>query len=472
MHASFHTCGRRPKSPLRIFLGVLVAAALVAESICGPAGSGRAYASGYALREQSGSALGNAFAGATAGAEDLSYMYFNPAALTRQSKTQVAPVVTAILPRLKMRDVRGDTAAGTPISGNNGGRNATEEHVVAALYGLLDLQDAFELEQKIKFGIGVNVPFGVETDYRDGWIGRYHALHSKVLALNVNPALAWEITPGISLAAGLQVQYITARVTNAIDMGSIGASRGIPGSVPGAQDGRGKVSGNDVGYGFTLGALFEPWTGTRVGVGYRSSIEHDLEGDANFELGGSAVARALAARTGLFQDTGAKAHVVTPETVSLGIHQELSPRWAVMGEAQWTRWSRFDHLTVKFDNPAQPDSVTDENWSDSWFIAVGFTWKPDDTWTLRGGAAWDQDPTRDRRRTPRIPTDDRYWIALGAGWRPSASLTFDLGYTHIFLADAPINLARNQPGNEARGNLSGNAEGGVDIIALQLRWAL
>jgi long-chain fatty acid transport protein len=364
MHANFRSVCRRLISPSRIPFSAYVAAALVAQLIGGPPGSGRAYASGYALREQSASALGNAFAGATAGAEDLSYMYFNPAALTRQSETQVAPVVTAILPRLKMRDVRGGTAAGTPISGNNGGGNAAEENVVAALYGLLDLQDTFGLEQNVKFGIGVNVPFGVETDYRDGWIGRYHALHLKVLALNVNPALAWEITHGVSLAAGLQVQYIRARLTNAIDMGTIGASRGIPGSLPGAQDGRGKVSGDGVGYGFILGALWEPRTGTRIGAGYRSSVEHNLEGDANFELGGSAVARTLATRSGLFQDTGAKAHVVTPETVSLGIYQDLSPQWAVMGEAQWTRWSRFDDLTVKFDNPAQPDSVTDENWSD------------------------------------------------------------------------------------------------------------
>jgi long-chain fatty acid transport protein len=448
-----------------------VAATLVAELLGGLCGFERAYASGYALREQSASALGNAFAGATAGAEDLSYMYFNPAALTRQSGTQLMPVVSAILPQLKMRDVRGVTAAGTLISGNEGGRNAAEANVIPALYGLLDMQDAFALEQNVKFGIGVNAPFGVETDYRDGWIGRYYALHSKVLAINVNPVLAWEITHGVSLAAGLQVQYLEARLTNAIDMGSIGFSRGIRGSLPGAQDGRGKVSGDDVGYGFTLGALWEPWTGTRIGAGYRSAIKHDLEGDANFELGGSAVARTLTG-FGLFQDTGANAQVITPETVSFGIYHEFSPQWAAMGEAEWTRWSRFHDLTIKFDNPAQPNSVTEENWSDSWFLAVGFTWKPDDAWTLRGGAAWDQDPTRDRRRTPRIPTNDRYWIALGACWQPSTNLTFDVGYTHIFFNDASIELTRSQPGNAARGDLSGNAEGGIDILAVQLRWAL
>src|SRR5512144_3348827 len=113
MHARFRSFGRRPIPRLRIFLGLFVGAVFIAESIGVPPGSGRAHASGYALREQSASALGNAFAGATAGAADLSYMYFNPAALTRQSGTQVTPVVSAILPRLKMRDVDGRTAAET-----------------------------------------------------------------------------------------------------------------------------------------------------------------------------------------------------------------------------------------------------------------------------------------------------------------------------------------------------------------------
>ena len=471
MHANMLRHCSSLLTPMHAPIRVSLAATIVVGLFGAPFGIGRAYASGYALREQSASALGNAFAGATAFADDLSYMYFNPAALTRQSGTQVVPVVSGILPQLKMHDVRGETGAGTPISGNQGGQNVAEGNVVPALYGLLDLQDAFALEQNVKFGIGVNVPFGVETDYQDDWIGRYHALHSKVLAVNVNPALAWEVTHGVSLAVGLQVQYLKAQISNAIDMGTIGASFRIPGSQPGAQDGHGKVSGDDVGYGFNLGALWEPWTGTRIGASYRSAIEHDLEGDASFEPGGSAVAQTLT-QNGLFQDTGATAHVVTPETISLGVYHELSPHWAVMSEVQWTRWSRFDDLTVKFDNPAQPNSATDENWKDTWFLAVGLTWKPDDAWALRGGAAWDQDPTPDQRRSPRIPTDDRYWIALGVGWQPLPDLTFDLGYTHIFFDDAPINLSRNQPGNAARGDLSGNAKGGVDILTLQLRWAL
>ena len=54
------------------------------------AGSGTAttaLAAGFAIKQQSATAQGNAFAGATAGAESPSYMFFNPAALGRFEST-------------------------------------------------------------------------------------------------------------------------------------------------------------------------------------------------------------------------------------------------------------------------------------------------------------------------------------------------------------------------------------------------
>jgi long-chain fatty acid transport protein len=282
--------------------------------------------------------------------------------------------------------------------------------------------------------------------------------------------VAWEVSEGVSLAAGLQVQYLQARLTNAIDFGSIGAARFVPGAVPTQQDGVGKATGDDVGYGFNLGVLFEPWEGTRFGAAYRSAIHHTLRGDGNFKLDAAGTGQRIAAATGLFQDTNIKANVTTPETASFGVYHDISPEWAVMGEVAWTRWSRFRHLTIKFDNPAQPNSVTDEDWSDTWFFAAGLTWRPDERWTVRGGAAFDQDPNRNRTRTPRLPTNDRYWLSLGAGYRPFENLAFDFGYTHVFFEDASIDLKASQPGNSPRGNLSGKAEGAVDIFGLQASW--
>lgn len=425
-----------------------------------------AEAAGYALREQSASALGNAFAGATAGAEDLSYMFFNPAGLTRQSGSQIAVVGNLILPRLELSNLRASTAGGEPLSGNDGG-NPGEDAVVPAMYGLWDIQQTFGLEENIKLGVGVNVPFGLETDYRDNWIGRYHALHSKVKTINVNPAVAWEPVPGLSVAAGLQAQYMDARLTNAVDFGSIGAAFG---GTPGADDGVGKAKGDDIGWGYNLGALWEPWAGTRFGVAWRSAIDHRLRGDGDFSLDSAGIGARVQAATGLFQDGRIQADVTTPETLSFGVNHAIDSQWTVMAEAQWTRWSRFHELRIDFANPVQPDSLMEQEWHDTWFVGLGATYRPDEAWALRGGAAWDQDPTRNKHRGARIPTDDRWWLSLGAGWSPLPGLSIDVGYTHIFIQDSAIDLKATDRGNRFRGDLSADIDGAVDIFAVQARW--
>lgn len=426
-----------------------------------------AEAAGYALREQSASALGNAFAGATAGVEDLSYMFFNPAGLTRLSGSRILVVGTVIMPHLDLHDVEGSTAAGVPIGGNNGG-NPGETGLVPVMYGMWDIQETFGLEENIKLGIGVNVPFGLETDYRDGWIGRYHGLHSKVRTVNVNPALAWEVVKGLSFGAGVQAQYMDVRLTNAVDFGSIGAAFG---GTPTADDGRVKAKGDDLGWGYNLGLLWQPLTSTRLGAAWRSAIDHRLKGDGDFTLDSAGIGATIQRATGLFQDGGIHGDVTTPETLSFGVHHEVDEQWSVMAEAQWTRWSRFHELKIEFDNPAQPDNITEEEWHDTWFLGVGATFRPDDAWTLRTGLAWDQDPTRNRHRGPRIPTDDRYWLSLGLGWNPIPNLKLDLGYTRIFIRDTSIDLEASDRGNGARGNLQADVDGSADIVAFQARWA-
>lgn len=431
--------------------------------------SGPAQASGYALRDQSATAMGNAFAGATAGADDLSYMFYNPAALTRQTGSQIILGGAAILPNLTIRDAQGTSGAGTPIGGNGGGSNAGESAFVPSLYGLLDLQQVFGLRQNVKLGVGVNVPFGLETDYRDGWVGRYYALHSKISTLSVTPTVAWEVLDGLSVAGGLNIQHVDARLTNAIDFGSIGQAFGIPGAVPTQQDGRARVSGDDIGYGYNLGVLYEPWAGSRIGAAYRSAIHHTLRGNSRFRLDSDGVGAALQGQ-GLFQNGNVTADVTTPESVSLGLYHELTDEWAVMGEGQFTRWSQFKDLTLKFDNPSQPSNTTEHDWKDTWFFAAGATWRPDETWTLRGGAAFDQSPIPDKTRTPRIPTDDRYLLSFGANYSPFPNLAIDLSYMHVFSKDGSMDLSASDQQSPFMGSFSGDSETDANVISVQVRW--
>jgi long-chain fatty acid transport protein len=324
----------------------------------------------------------------------------------------------------------------------------------------------------------VNAPWGLATDYDDDWVGRYHARRSELRTFNFNPAVAYRVNDWLALGAGVQAQYIDVELTNAIDFGTIGfVQTGGALGTPARNDGAVKMEGDDWGFGFNLGVLIEPWRGTRFGAAYRSSISHDIEGSADFTLDSAGVAATLqgiSAGMGQavpFVDTGARAETEVPETVSFGVYHEFDDRWAIMGEAAWTRWSRFDELRVQFDNPGQADSVTDESWQDSWFLAGGVSYRPDEDWTLRAGVAYDQTPIPDSNRTPRLPSNDRLWLAVGASYQAMENLKVEFAFTHIFVDDATIDLTTDGVGNTFRGNLSGDIQGGaIDIVGVQVSY--
>jgi long-chain fatty acid transport protein len=289
----------------------------------------------------------------------------------------------------------------------------------------------------------------------------------------VSPTLAFDIVDGLSIGAGLQAQYVDAELSNAIDFGSIAA--GIPALAPIArptqQDGKARVTGDDWGFGWTLGLLYQPWTGTRFGLSYRSHVRHELDGNARFNLDSEGVGQAIAGATGAFTNTGATAKLETPESLLFGVYHDIDEQWSVMANASWTRWSRVKELRVRFDNPDQPDSVTESDWTDTWFVAAGTTYRPTPSWAIRLGAAYDQSPVPNRTRTPRVPDSDRYWLSVGASYAWSDAMDFTFGYAHIFSPEGSVRLQSEQPGNGPRGNLSGDVDASVDIVSLQFRWA-
>jgi long-chain fatty acid transport protein len=437
----------------------------------------QAQASGFAIREQSAAAQGNAFAGATAGAEDVTYLFFNPAVLGRLENTQVAGVLSFVAPQSEFRGGSASTGAfppalpSFPIQGSQERDDIAKDFFVPAFYAMLVAND------RLRFGLGINVPFGLESNYDRDWIGRYHALESKLTIISLNPVVAFGVTDWIFLGVGFQAQYADAELSNALDFGTIGtvlpvAAGGspVPGAEPGNpdQDGFFKLEGDDWGYGWNAGLLVEPLPGTRFGLAYRSKVEHTFEDDAEFSV--PAPFDSAFAPTGLFRDTGAEADLTTPESWSAGFYHEIRARWAIMAEVSLTRWSRFEDLVIEFDNPAQPDNITDADWKDTWFYALGVTFRPAENWNLRAGVAHDQSPVPDKTRIPRIPDEDRTWLSLGVQWQARPHLTLSAGYTHVWVEDSDINLKATDPGNAFRGDLAGEYDNAIDIATVQVNW--
>jgi len=409
--------------------------ALIALTVTSPA-----FGAGFQLKEQSAEGQGNAFAGSTAKAYDLSTIFFNPAGMTRLSGHQAGVVVSYISPRAEFTASGSPTiGGGAPLSGSRTDQ-AGEDAVVPAFYAFWDYNP------DLKFGLAVNTPWGLMTEYSDQWVGRYHAIKSDLKTVNVAPSVAYQINEQLSVGAGIQIQYADAELTNAVPVTLI---VGVP-----SADGKATLKGDDWGFGANVGLLYEFSPQTRVGLNYRSRVSHEIKGDIDFS--GVPVSDAR------FADTGAKADLITPDIVSVGMYHEISPQWAVMADVSWTNWSTFDELRVKRANGAD-DIVTQENWDDSWFFAVGATYRPSESWALRTGIAYDKSPVPDEFRTPRIPDEDRYWISFGASYSFAQRFVFDIGYTHIFVDDASLNLT-----SPTAGNVSGSYENSVDIIAASL----
>lgn len=146
-----------------------------------------AYAAGFALIEQSASGFGNAYAGMAARGDDASTQFFNPANLSLlPAGRQMVLGLSLVKPSAKLDDARA-SQQGTPIPGNGGGDAGVLAMVPNFYY-------ADDLGNKLKFGLGVTVPYGLSSEYNKGWVGRYHALDSELMTLNINPAISWQAT--------------------------------------------------------------------------------------------------------------------------------------------------------------------------------------------------------------------------------------------------------------------------------------
>ena len=209
-----------------------------------------------------------------------------------------------------------------------------------------------------------------------------------------------------------------------------------------------RSTGNDIGYGFNLGVLYEPWAGTRVGAAYRSAIDQTLHGDGNFGSDNAGCGPGAERR----RLVSGRRHQRQRDDAGDGIVRRPSPVVARVGGDGRGGVDALEPVQGSDDQVRQRrrnrTASTDDDWEDTWFFALGATWRPTEMWTLRGGGAFDQDPIPESRRTPRIPADDRDPPSFGAGYQPCANLAIDFGYTHVFMKNASVDLSASQRRNQ------------------------
>ena len=436
-------------------LGTCGFAALIAVT------SSNTFASSFALIEQSVSGMGSAYAIGSAGIDDASTIFFNPAGMSRLHGSHASGGLHLVIADTEFKDGRGIYTPGLPGIGgtpypNQGKTKDDTDLAVAVPSGYLSHQ----YSDKVWFGIGINAPFGLETDYSNNWVGRYHSIKSELLTININPSMAFKINDKVSLGFGVSALYADGELTNAIDGGLLVGA-------PGAIDGKVKLTGDDWGYGFNTGLLLQPTQNTRVGLHYRSEIDLTLDGDAK-------VSRLTGPLVPFNGKQDAKLDVTLPDTVSLSGYYGISRRWAIMADVTWTQWSDIEALKTKLQDGSQSVSVW--NYDDSFRYAIGAEYRYNQAWMFRTGVAYDESPVPGAdERSPRVPDNDRTWLTFGTTYRYSPAITFDFGYAHLFVNDPKLkNVSDNfdptagQPTGAHR--VSGKYDASVDILSAQVNW--
>ena len=395
-------------------------------------------AAGFALIEQNASGMGNAYAGGSAIAEDASTIYFNPAGMTYIQGTQAVGALHLIKPSAEFNNQGSIPGFGRPLGGEGG--DAGDLAFVPNFYFKIDLTD------NVKLGVGVNAPFGLKTEYDKEWLGRFQAVESELKIININPAIAFKVSDQLSIGAGISAMWAQARLSSAVNLV--------------AAEGFSKVKGDDWGFGFNLGVIYQVTPDSRMGVAYRSKVEQHLEGDVKFTRPAIPLSAAALAATA---NSNVTADVTLPETFSVSAFSRLNDTWDLMGDVTWTRWSQLEELRIVRDNGFTL-TVIPENWDNTMRYSVGVNYHYSDAIKLRAGLAYDEEAISDRFRTARIPGNDRKWLSFGAGWQVSPASKLDVGYSHLFISDASINDDQTAT---RKGRVRGDIEASVDILSLQ-----
>jgi long-chain fatty acid transport protein len=436
----------------------------LAFGIAGALAFGQADASGFQLRENSVRNLGSASASSAVFNNDASVVANNPAAMSSFDKSTVQADVSVI--DLTAKFTGGGVAAAAfgpaapALTGGNGGDpgGATP---VPALAAVFPLHGALE---GLTVGASVSAPFGLKTEYDNGWVGRYDALKSEVKTIDLTLSASLKLTDRFSVGAGFIYERAEATLSKAIDFGTaVCSGSGNPANCfnpafpfrPQGADGKFNVDGDDTGIGWILGAQWQPIDALTIGYSHRSEIDHDISGDIDFTLP-PAVQAALGPGAAAFADGSGGAKLTTPSIDTLSARYDINDAFRLMGSWQRTDWHSLDTIEVRRTSGASLGSESFE-WNDSDFYSLGAEFDLSDAFTLRGGIGKDETPTHDDTRTPRLPDNDRTLFSLGMTWNVSDNFSVDAAYQRINIKDPTVNVVSSS-GSLLTGKFDGHAD--------------
>ena len=368
-----------------------------------------AFGAGYSLFEQGAkaTAMGGAFA---ATADDPSAIFYNVAGIAYQRETRAMMGATLITFKAEFESDPNQPFPGSdpnnPIPGT-GIREFYEDHsfVLPNTYFIMPIGD------NMTFGIGQFTAFGLRTDWEDGHLfsGRFISQDANLKTASVQPSFAWKTDDG-RFAVGAGVEFRAAHVS---------LERNIPGINPFTQ----RIT--DIAHvrldsdweseiGWNVGIIWAPNENWRLGLSHRAEMDIDMGGDANFTQisTGNPQYDALVA-AGLPPDQPISTSIPFPSFTHFGIASTLIPDWTVEFDMVRMNWSKFETLSVDFEQTPESNIFIGQGWDDVYSYRLGGFRPVSENWDIALGAVYDENPQPVENVGPLLPDSDRIGVSFG-----------------------------------------------------------
>lgn len=399
---------------------------LAAAATLSAALSSAAVAGGFMLTEQSVAGLGRAYAGAGIVGDDLSAVWYNPAGMSLLSGTAVQ--MGAVVADLDLEVTTNRSA--TFDNGRNGTKENGRKHGVP----IPNMYLVHQIKDDMWFGLGITVPFGMATEYDNNWAAADKGMNAEVKVFDINPNVAFKLTDTLSFGAGVSLQYVTAQFEQKNNLGHEKAMRV-------------RLNADGWAWGGNLGFMWQPTETVRVGLAYRSQVNHKADGYLKSDLetaNGTLIKH--------FQSNDGHAEMSAPHVITLTGTWKATEALRLSGLVRWTNWSSFDKLPISgsslydasytavasvYGQTVAGQRATNKhnavyNWKDSWLFTVGADYDINDEFTVRGGVGYEISPVDDDKyRSATIPDTDRLWLSMGATWHASKNLQSDFGIAYL-----------------------------------------
>jgi long-chain fatty acid transport protein len=397
---------------------VVLMVLLVPTIVCG---------AGFHIREQGAKAMGmaNAF---VAQADDPSAIFYNPAGLAFQSGTQVSLGVTVV-------NVPETTFKGTTNIGQSDASPAFLGETIA-----VDTEarsDVFfppnfyatisEPDSPWAFGVGIGSLYPLAKSWANNSPFRDEIIEIAIKPINVNPTVAYRFDEwNLSIGVGVDYTYAQVVLEKTTNIDGVAVGLGESGTTS-AQLGEVEIEADGDGWGYNFGLLWKPIETVSIGVAYRSEIELDFDGDADYLMtpyGQGALSSAV-------YDVKAKTEITLPDTWSFAVAWHPMERLTVECDADYFGWSSYDSLDIIFaNNDVLPDSLNGKDWNDVWAYRLGAQYELTDSFDLRIGYARDNSPVPDATMGPELPDSDRNNYTFGVGYHTERAV-IDFAYMWV-----------------------------------------